>query len=92
MEDAYITMYQSQKKIHEIQSDNPPQFASDLFAEFVKDWNIKYSTSSHQVTPGTKTEKQNLVKIVKGLFSHAMCPVQDLTLLAYRGMPADSHL
>ena len=30
----------------EIRSDNGPQFASHLFAEFTKDWNIKHSTSS----------------------------------------------
>ena len=29
----------------EIRSDNGPQFASHLFAEFKKDWNIKHSTS-----------------------------------------------
>ena len=29
-----------------IQSDNRPQFASHLFAEFPKDWDIKHSTSS----------------------------------------------
>ena len=30
----------------EIRSDNGSQFASHLFAEFTKDWNIKHSTSS----------------------------------------------
>ena len=30
----------------DIRSDNGPQFASHIFAEFTKDWNIKHSTSS----------------------------------------------
>ena len=43
--------------LKEIWSGNRPQFASHLFTEFTKDWNIKHSTSSPM--PGTM-DKKNL--------------------------------
>ena len=77
----------------EIQSDNGPQFASHLFAEFTKDWNIKHSTSSPR-NPRSNGQAESAVKIVKGLLTHAKCSGQDpyLALLAYRSTPVDSHL
>ena len=77
----------------EIQSDNGPQFASHLFAEFTKDWSIKHSTSSPR-NPRSNGQAESAVKIVKGLLTHAKCSGQDpyLALLAYRSTPVDSHL
>ena len=77
----------------EIRSDNGPQFASHLFAEFTKDWNIKHSTSSPR-NPRSNGQAESAVKIVKGLLTHAKCSGQDpyLPLLAYRSTPVDSHL
>ena len=77
----------------EIWSDNGPQFASHLFAEFTKDWNIKHSTSSPR-NPRSNGQAESAVKIVKGLLTHAKCSGQDpyLALLAYRSTPVDSHL
>ena len=79
--------------LEEIQSDNGPQFASHVFAEFTKDWNIKHSTSSPQ-NPRSNEQAESAVKIVKGLLTCAKCSGQDpyLTLLAYRSTPVDSHL
>ena len=70
-----------------------PQFASHLFAEFTKDWNIKHSTSSPR-NPRSNGQAESAVKIVKGLFTRAKCSGQDpyLALLAYRSTPVDSHL
>ena len=77
----------------EIWSDNGPQFASHLFAEFTKDWNIKHSTSSPR-NPRSNGQAESAVKIVKGLLTHAKCSGQDpyLALLAYRSTPVDSYL
>ena len=77
----------------EIRSDNGPQFASHLFAEFTKDWNIKQSTFSPR-NPRSNGQAESAVKIVKGLLTRAKCSGQDpyLALLAYRGTPVDSHL
>ena len=77
----------------EIQSDNRTQFASHLFAEFTKNWNIKHSTFSPR-NPSSNGQAESAVKIVKGLLTHAKCSGQDpyLALLTYRSTPADSHL
>ena len=56
----------------EIRSDNGPQFASYLFAEFTKDWNIKHSTSSPW-NSRSNGQAESTVKIVKGLFICAKC-------------------
>ena len=77
----------------EIRSDNGPQFESHLFAEFTKDWNIKYSTSSPR-NPRSNGRAESAVKIVKGLLTHAKCSGQDphFALLAKRSTPVGSHL
>ena len=77
----------------EICSDNGPQFASHLFAEFTKDWNIKHSTSLPR-NARSNGQSESAVKIIKGLLTHAKCSGQDpyLALLAYRSTPVDSHL
>ena len=56
----------------EIRSDNGPQFASHLFAEFTKDWNIKHSTSSPR-NPRSNGQAESAVKIVKGLLTRESC-------------------
>ena len=73
-----------------IQSDNVPWFASHLFAEFIKDWNIKHSTSSPR-NHRSNGKAESAVKIVKGLLTHAKYSGQDpyLALLAYRSTPVD---
>ena len=47
----------------EIGSDNGPKFASHLFAEFTKDWNIKHSTSSPR-NLRSNGQAESAVKIV----------------------------
>ena len=77
----------------EIRSDNGPQFASHLFVEFTKDWNIKHSTSSPW-NPRSNGQAESAVKIGKDLLTHIKCFGQDpyLTLSAYRSTPVDTHL
>ena len=69
------------------------KFASHLFAEFVKDWNIKHSTSVPG-NPRSNGKAESVVNIVKGLLTHTKCSGQGpyLTLLAYRSTPVDSYL
>ena len=76
-----------------IQMDNGPQFASHLFTEFTKDWNIDQELSSPQ-NPRSNGQVKSAVKIVKGLLTSAKYSGQDphLALLAYRSTPVDAHL
>ena len=71
-----------------IWTDNDPQFASHLFAEFTKDWNIDPRN------PRSNGQAESAVKIVKGLLTRAKFSGQDpyLALLAYRSTPVDTHL
>ena len=73
--------------------DNGPQFASHLFAEFTKDWNIDHTQSSPR-NPRSNGQAESAVKIVKGLLTRAKFSGQDpyLALLAYRSTPVDAHL
>ena len=54
-----------------IWSDKRPQFASHLFTEFVKDWNIKHSTSLPR-NPRSNGQVKSVVEIVKSLLTHAL--------------------
>ena len=76
-----------------IRTDNGPQFASHLFAEFTKDWNIDHELSSPR-NPRSNGQAESAVKIVKGLLTCAKYSGQDphLALLAYRSTPVDAHL
>ena len=76
-----------------IRTDNGPQFASHLFTEFTKDWNIDHELSSPQ-NPRSNSQAESAVKTVKGLLTHAKYSGQDphLALLAYRSTPVDAHL
>ena len=60
----------------EIRSDNGSQFASHLFEELTKEWNIKHSTSSLR-NPRSNGQAESAVKIVKGLLTHIKCSGQD---------------
>ena len=61
----------------EIQPENRPQFASHLFAEFTKDWNMKHSTSSPR-NPRSNGQAESAVKIVKGLWALLLPYVMEL--------------
>ena len=76
-----------------LRSDNGPQFASHLFAEFAKEWNFDHNTSSLR-NPRSNGQVEAAVKIIKGLLNHAKYSGEDpyLALLAYRSMPIDAHL
>ena len=76
-----------------IRTDNGLQFASHLFAEFTKDWNIDHELSSPR-NPRSNGQAESAVKIVKGLLICAKYSGQDphLALLAYRSTPVDAHL
>ena len=71
-----------------IRMDNGPQFASHLFAEFTKDWNIDHKLSSPQ-NPRSNGQAESAVKIVKGLLTHAKYSGQDPTLPCW---PTEVHL
>ena len=76
-----------------LRSDNGPQFASHLFAEFAKEWNFDHNTSSPR-NPRSNGQAETAVKIVTGLLNHAKYSGEDpyLALLAYRSTPIDAHL
>ena len=76
-----------------LRSDNGPQFASHLFAEFAKEWNFDHNTSSPR-NPRSNGQAEAAVNIVKGLLNHAKYSGEDpyLALLAYRSTPIDAHL
>ena len=76
-----------------LRSDNGPQFASHLFAEFAKEWNFDHNTSSPS-NPRGNGQAEATIKIIKGLLTCAKYSGQDpyLALLAYRSTPIDAHL
>ena len=76
-----------------IRFDNGPQFASNQFTEFAKEWNFDQTTSSPR-NPRSNGQAEAAVKITKGLLTHAKYSGQEphLTLLAYRSTPIDAHL
>ena len=51
-----------------LHTDNGPQFASALFAEFADEWNSAHHTSS-PTNPGSNGQDEAAVKIVKGLLT-----------------------
>ena len=74
-------------------SDNGPQFANHMFAEFAKEWNFDHKTSSPR-DPRSNGQAEATMKIVKGLLIKAKYSEQDphLALLTYRSTPIDAHL
>ena len=49
-----------------LRSDNGPQFACALFAEFATDWNFDHCTSA-PTNPHSNGQAEAAVKIIKGL-------------------------
>ena len=76
-----------------IRSDNGPQFASQQFGEFTKEWNFDHNNIFPR-NPRSTGQTEAAVKVAKGLLTHAKYPGQDpyLALLAYRSTPTDAHL
>ena len=76
-----------------LRSDNDPQFANHMFAEFAKEWNFDHNTNSPR-NPRSNGQAEAAVKIVKGLLNKAKYLEQDphLALLTYRNTPIDAHL
>ena len=68
-----------------LRSDNGPQFANHMFAEFAKEWNFDHNTSSPR-NPRSNGQAEATMKIVKGLLSKAKYSGQ----LAYRSTPIDA--
>ena len=65
----------------EVHSDNGPQYHSDEFAQFAKEWGFQHSTSSLWY-PQANGEVERAVKTVKNILKKEQD--QTKTLLAYR--------
>ena len=74
-------------------SDNGPQFACALFAEFATNWNFDHCTSA-PTNPRSNGQAEAAMKIVKGLLMQSKYSGQDpyLALLAYCSTPVDAHM
>ena len=72
----------------ELMSDNGPQFASQEFQNFAKDWDFRHTTSSPHY-PQSNGLAENAVKIVKNLIRKAQHSEQDVhrALQVYRSSP-----
>ena len=71
----------------ELISDNGPQFACEEFAQFMKDYNIKHTTSS-LYHPQANGQAERTVQTVKRLLVKAKDPYK--ALLDYRNSPLDT--
>ena len=71
----------------EVRSDNGPQYHSDEFAQFAKDWGFQHSTSSPRY-PQANGEVERAVKTVKNVLKKEQDPTK--ALLAYRSTPLAS--
>ncbi|CAB4025773.1 Transposon Ty3-G Gag-Pol poly, partial [Paramuricea clavata] len=71
----------------EVRSDNGPQYHSDEFAQFAKEWGFKHSTSSPRY-PQANGEVERAVKTVKNILKKEQDPTK--ALLAYRSTPLAS--
>ena len=74
-------------------SDNGPQFASTLFAEFAADWNFDHCTSA-PTNPHSNGQAEAAMKIIKGPLTLSKYSGQDpyLTLLTYLNSPVDAYM
>ena len=71
-------------------TDNGPQFANALSAEFATEWKFDHNTSA-PMRPRSNGQAEAAMKIVKGLLTHAKCSGPS-TLLAHCSTPIDAHL
>jgi transposase InsO family protein len=71
----------------EVRSDNGPQYQSDEFAQFAKEWGFKHSISSPRY-PQANGEVERAVKTVKNILKKEQDPTK--ALLAYRSTPLAS--
>ena len=69
-------------------SDNGPQYASQAFKQFTKDWDFVHVTSSPYF-PQSNGQSESAVKVTKGLLMKAIDSGQDWykSLLSYRNSP-----
>nr|XP_054755493.1 uncharacterized protein K02A2.6-like [Lytechinus pictus] len=72
----------------ELMSDNGPQFASQEFKSFAKEWDFHHTTSSPHY-PQSNGLAENAVKIVKNLILKSLHSGQDIhrALQVYRSSP-----
>ncbi|XP_028418586.1 uncharacterized protein K02A2.6-like [Dendronephthya gigantea] len=71
----------------EVRSDNGPQYHSDEFAQFAKEWGFKHSTSSPRY-PQANGEVERAVRTVKNILKKEKDPAK--AMLAYRSTPLAS--
>ena len=69
---------------NELRSDNGPQYHSDEFAQFAKDWGFYHTTSSPRF-PQSNGEAERAVRTVKEILKKENDPAK--ALLAYRSTP-----
>ena len=71
-------------------TDNGPQFSSEMFRDFDKEWSFKHETSSPGY-PQSNGEAENAVKTAKKLIESAIRAGTDkwLALLDYRRTPSE---
>ncbi|XP_062604740.1 uncharacterized protein K02A2.6-like [Saccostrea cucullata] len=77
---------------YEVKSDNGPQYISQEFRQFAKDWNFQHTTSSpyHQQANGLA---ERTVQTVKRLLEKSRVDGSDpyLAILEYRNTPTDTE-
>ena len=83
-------LFSNQGIVETLISDNGPQFSSEQFAKFAKEWNFSHSTSSPLFAQSNDLAEK-YVQIVKHLFDKAKADKRDpyISLLEYRNTPLE---